>query len=30
MYSDKVDIEISDLEKDGSGTKVLFILKKEK
>ncbi|APQ17867.1 histidine kinase [Maribacter hydrothermalis] len=30
MYSDKVDIEISDLEKDGTGTKVLFILKKEK
>ena len=30
MYADKVDIEISDLEIDGSGTKVLFILKKEK
>lgn len=30
MYSDKVDIRISDLEADGSGTKVLFILKKEK
>lgn len=29
MYSDKVDIKISDLETDGSGTKVLFILKKE-
>lgn len=29
MYSDKVAIKISDLEDDGSGTKVLFILKKE-
>ncbi|TVZ16760.1 histidine kinase [Maribacter sp. MAR_2009_72] len=29
MYSDKVSINISDLETDGSGTKVLFILKKE-
>lgn len=30
MYSDKVDIKISDLQIDGSGTKVLFILRKEK
>ena len=30
MYTDKVDIKISDLQTDGSGTKVLFILKKEK
>ncbi|WP_419213802.1 histidine kinase [Maribacter sp. X9] len=30
MYSDKVEIKISDLETDGSGTKVLFILKREK
>ena len=29
MYSDKVSIKISDLETDGSGTRVLFILKKE-
>ena len=30
MYTDKVDIKISDLQSDGSGTKVLFILKREK
>jgi hypothetical protein len=30
MYSDKVEIRITDLETDGSGTKVVFILKKEK
>ncbi len=30
MYTDKVDIKISDLHSDGSGTKVLFILKREK
>lgn len=30
MYADKVEISISDLESDGSGTKVLFILKREK
>ena len=30
MYSDKVSIAISDLEKDGSGTQVLFVLKKDK
>ncbi len=30
MYSDKVAINITDLETDGSGTKVVFILKKEK
>ena len=30
MYSDKVAIHITDLETDGSGTKVVFILKKEK
>lgn len=30
MYADKVEISISDLETDGSGTKVLFILKREK
>ncbi|WP_405380469.1 histidine kinase [Maribacter sp. LLG6340-A2] len=29
MYTDKVSINISDLKNDGSGTKVLFILKKE-
>ncbi|SFR63613.1 histidine kinase [Maribacter stanieri] len=30
MYTDKVDIKISDLQADGIGTKVLFILKREK
>lgn len=30
MYTDKVDIKISDLQSDGTGTKVLFILKREK
>ena len=30
MYTDKVDIKISDLQLDGTGTKVLFILKREK
>ncbi|MGC1516202.1 MAG: sensor histidine kinase, partial [Maribacter sp.] len=30
MYSDTVEIKITDLETDGSGTKVLFTLKKEK
>ena len=30
MYSDRVAIKITDLETDGSGTKVVFILKKEK
>ncbi|MGB5666241.1 MAG: histidine kinase [Maribacter sp.] len=29
MYKDKVDVVISDLEKDGNGTKVLFTLKKD-
>lgn len=29
MYKDKVDVHISDLESDGSGTKVVFILKKD-
>ncbi len=29
MYRDKVDVHISDLEEDGSGTKVVFILKKD-
>ena len=30
MYSDKVAISITDLEEDGSGTRVLFVLKKDK
>lgn len=30
MYTDKVDIKISDLQENGTGTKVLFILKREK
>ena len=30
MYKDKVDVAISDLEKDGNGTKVLFTLKKDR
>ncbi|WP_427622684.1 sensor histidine kinase, partial [Pseudomonas hunanensis] len=30
MYTDKVHIKISDLKADGTGTKVLFILKREK
>ncbi len=29
MYKDKVDVHISDLETDGSGTKVVFILRKD-
>lgn len=29
MYKDKVDVHISDLKEDGSGTKVVFILKKD-
>lgn len=29
MYKDKVDVHISDLESDGSGTKVVFTLKKD-
>ncbi len=29
MYKDKVDVHISDLETDGSGTKVVFMLKKD-
>lgn len=29
MYKDKVDVHIADLESDGSGTKVVFILKKD-
>lgn len=29
MYKDKVDVHISDLELDGKGTKVVFILKKD-
>jgi len=29
MYTDKVDVEISDLKSDGTGTKVLFTIKKD-
>jgi len=29
MYRDKVDVHISDLESDGTGTKVIFVLKKD-
>ena len=29
MYKDKVDVHISDLETDGSGTKVVFVLRKD-
>ena len=29
MYKDKVDVDISDLESDGTGTKVVFTLKKD-
>ncbi len=29
MYTDKVDLDISDLESDGTGTKVVFTLKKD-
>lgn len=29
MYRDKVDVHISDLESDGTGTKVVFVLKKD-
>jgi len=29
MYKDKVDVHISDLEADGTGTKVVFVLKKD-
>ncbi|MFX0555434.1 tetratricopeptide repeat-containing sensor histidine kinase [Maribacter sp. CXY002] len=30
MYTDKVDVEIADLKSDGSGTKVLFTIKRDK
>jgi tetratricopeptide (TPR) repeat protein len=30
MYKDKVDVHITDLDRDGQGTKVLFTLKKDK
>jgi sensor histidine kinase YesM len=29
MYKDKVDVHITDLESDGTGTKVVFTLKKD-
>ena len=30
MYKDKVDVTVSDLETDGSGTRVSLIVKKDK